>query len=281
MEEKYRKVKKIGEGATAEVYLVEEIATGRRYAMKVSEHAQLLKREASMLERVKHKAFPRVIEYFSQQINCLVMEYIEGSSLQEILDGGRKFELREIVYIMEEVLEALNALHMREEPIIYRDIKPANIMIEKSGRIRLVDMGAAFEKGMETEEGNGSQMAGTYGYGAPEQFWAGVVPSIRCDVYGAGKVLAYLLSGKNPAIPPYNMEQYCRGIRQVPPPFQMILERSLATNPLARYEDCISMKRDLKKAYEESRRKRLFKLHKKNHLNYIKCIWLSEYRRLF
>ncbi len=172
-------------------------------------------------------------------------------------------------------------LHMQEKTIIYRDIKPANIMIEKNGRIRLIDMGASYVNGMDTEGGRGNQMAGTYGYGAPEQFWSGVVPSVRCDVYGAGKLLAYLLSGKNPAIPPYNMEEYCKGIRQVPFSFQQILERSLAANPLARYEDCISMRRDLRKAYEESRRKGLFKLHKKPALNYIKCIWLSEYRRIF
>ncbi len=278
--EKYRRIKRIGEGATAEVWLVEEIVSGKPYAMKVSEHAELLEREAYVLERLKHKAFPQVKEYASQE-NCLIMEYVEGSNLQEILDGGKRFEIREILFIMEEVLEALNALHMQEEPIIYRDIKPANIMIEKNGRIRLVDLGAAYVCNMDGSDGRGEQMAGTYGYGAPEQFWAGVVPSIRCDVYGAGKVLAYLLSGKNPAIPPYNMEQYCKGSRQVPLPFQQILERSLATNPLARYEDCISMRRDLRKAYEESRRKGLFKLHKKPALNYIKCIWLSEYRRIF
>lgn len=278
--EKYHRIRKIGEGATAEVWLVEEIATGRSYAMKVSEYTELLEREAAILESLNHKAFPKVKEYESQT-NALIMEYVEGSSLQEILDSGRKFDIWEIRYIMEEVLEALNVLHIQKEPIIYRDIKPANIMIEKSGKIRLLDMGAAYVHGMDREDGKGKLMAGTYGYGAPEQFWSGVVPSARCDVYGAGKVLAYLLSGKNPAIPPYDMEQYCKGNRQVPFPFQQVLERSLATNPLARYEDCISMQRDLRKACEESCRKRLFKLHKKSSVNYIKCIWLSEYRRIF
>ena len=278
--EKYHRIRKIGEGATAEVYVAEEIATGNTYAMKVSEHRKLLEREAFILESLNHKAFPKVKEYVSQT-GELIMEYIEGNSLQELLDGGRKFEIGEILYIMENVLEALTILHMQKKPVIYRDIKPSNIMIERNGRIRLVDMGAAYVSGMDIEGEKGKFLAGTYGYGAPEQFWAGVVPSIRCDVYGAGKVLAYLLSGKNPAIPPYNMEQYCRGSRQVPFAFQRILERSLATDPLARYEDCISMRRDLRKAYEESCKRTLFKLHKKSSVNYIKCIWLSEYRRIF
>ena len=280
MEEKYHKIKKLGEGATAEVWLAKECATDSLFAVKVSEQKELLAMEAQILERINHRAFPKVKEYVSQQ-KALVMEYVDGHSLQEILDRGQEFKPREILYIMEEVLEALNVLHMQAEPIIYRDIKPANIMVERSGKIRLVDLGAAYIMVKNRDEETEMRPAGTYGYGAPEQFWNGVIPTVRCDVYGAGKVLAYLLSGKNPAIPPYNMEQYCKGIRQVPLPFQQILERSLATNPLARYEDCISMRRDLHKAYEECSKRSLFKLHKKSSVNYKKCIWLSEYRRLF
>ncbi|MBR6665628.1 MAG: serine/threonine protein kinase [Lachnospiraceae bacterium] len=280
MEEKYHKIKKLGEGATAEVWLAKECATDSLFAVKVSEQEELLAMEAQILERINHRAFPKVKEYVGQK-KALVMEYVDGHSLQEILDRGQEFKLREILYIMEEVLEALNILHMQAEPIIYRDIKPANIMVERSGRIRLVDFGAAYISGRNRDEETKMRQAGTYGYGAPEQFWVGVVPSVRCDVYGAGKVLAYLLSGKNPAIPPYNMEQYCKGSRRVPLAFQRILERSLATDPLARYEDCISMRRDLHKAYEECSKRSLFKLHKKSSVNYKKCIWLSEYRRIF
>ena len=280
MEEKYHKIKKLGEGATAEVWLAKECATDSLFAVKVSEQKELLAMEAQILERINHRAFPKVKEYVSQQ-KALVMEYVDGHSLQEILDRGQEFKPREILYIMEEVLEALNVLHMQAEPIIYRDIKPANIMVERSGKIRLVDLGAAYIMVKNRDEETEMRPAGTYGYGAPEQFWNGVIPTVRCDVYGAGKVLAYLLSGKNPAIPPYNMEQYCKGIRQVPLPFQQILERSLATNPLARYEDCISMRRDLHKAYEECSKRSLFKLHKKSSVNYKKCIWLSEYLRIF
>ncbi|MBR3825036.1 MAG: serine/threonine protein kinase [Lachnospiraceae bacterium] len=280
MEEKYHKIKKLGEGATAEVWLAKECATDSLFAVKVSEQEELLAMEAQILERINHRAFPKVKEYVSQQ-KALVMEYVDGHSLQEILDRGQEFKPREILYIMEEVLEALNVLHMQAEPIIYRDIKPANIMVERSGKIRLVDLGAAYIMVKNRDEETEMRPAGTYGYGAPEQFWTGVVPSIRCDVYGAGKVLAYLLSGKNPAIPPYNMEQYCMESRRVPLAFQRILERSLATDPLARYEDCISMRRDLHKAYEECSKRSLFKLHKKSSVNYKKCIWLSEYRRIF
>ena len=279
---KYRILHRIGDGATAVIYLVESMENGHRYAMKCSDDHELLKYEAEILKKIKGKYFPHFYEYLPDN-NSVIMEYVEGRNLQEILDSGKKFELGEIVFLVEEVLNALSNLHCNHPGIVYRDLKPANIMLEKSGRVRLIDFGAAFV--LEAEKRNQSEReiikAGTYGYGAPEQFWRGVIPDIRCDIYAVGKVLAYLLSGKNPAIPPYNMEQLCKGVKGIQISFQRILERSLATNPLARYEDCISMRRDLRKAYEESGRKELFKLHKKTSLNYIKCIWLSEYRRIF
>lgn len=279
MEERYKKIRKLGEGATAQVYLVEEIATGKAYAMKVSEKNGLLQREAQILSKLAHSGFPELKEYAG---NCLVMEYIEGKNLQELLDTGRKFSIKETWYLMEEILSLLYVLHKQEPPMVYRDMKPSNIMIGRNGKVYLIDFGTVYSQKMGlTGEGGQDIMAGTYGYAAPEQFWSGVVPHIPCDVYAAGKVLAYLLSGKNPAVPPYDMESYCRGLRKVTPEFQIIIERSLARNPLARYENGEGMRKDLRLAYEAYSKKRLFKLHKKVSHEYIKCIWLSEYRRIF
>ncbi len=279
MEDRYKIIKKLGEGATAQVYLVEDITTERRYAMKKSEREDLLRWEAQILEKLNDGGFPKVKEYVG---NSLIMEYIEGRNLQELLEEGKKFSMKEIRYLMEEILRLLHILHKQEPPMIYRDMKPTNIMIGKNGKVYLIDFGAIYSR----EIGIGSEMrqglmAGTYGYAAPEQFWNGVVPDIRCDIYAAGKVLAYLLSGKNPAIPPYDMENYCKGLKHVPEEFLMIIERSLSGNPLARYENCESMGKDIRLAYEANSAKRLFKLHKKVPHEYIKCIWLSEYRRIF
>ena len=279
MEHRYKEIRKLGEGATAQVYLVEEIATGKKFAMKKSEREELLQLEAQMLGKLNDDRFPKVKEYVGKR---LVMEYIEGKNLQELLEEGKRFSMKEILYLMEEVLGLLNILHTQEPAIIYRDMKPANVMIGRNGKVYLIDFGAVYNREIgangEIEQG---LMAGTYGYAAPEQFWKGVVPDIRCDIYAAGKVLAYLLSGKNPAIPPYDMENYCKGLKRVPEEFLRITERSLAGNPLARYETSESMRRDIRLAYEANSSKRLFKLHKKVPHEYIKCIWLSEYRRIF
>lgn len=279
MRDRYKEIRKLGEGATAQVYLVEEIATGKTYAMKRSGSTKLLQWEAKILEGLSGDGFPGLKEY---EGHCLVMEYIKGKNLQELLDEGRKFTIKEILYLMEEILSLLHILHNQNPPLIYRDMKASNILVGRNGKVYLIDFGTVYSGEMaENSKEKQRGMAGTYGYAAPEQFWNGVIPDRRCDIYGAGKVLAYLLSGKNPAVPPYDMENYCKGLRGLSTEFQVIIERSLAFNPAARYDTCENMIKDLRLAYEAFSKKRLFKLHKKVSHNYIKCIWLSEYRRIF
>ena len=279
MKEKYKIIRKIGKGATAEVYKVEEVSSGKTYAMKTCEKEELLREESGILQRLKGDRFPRFKECEGK---CLIMEYIEGKDLQQLINGGKQFSIKETVYVMEELLQALNDLHRQRPIIVFRDLKPANIVIDPLGKIHLLDFGAAYCKDeREFQPSTGVSMVGTYGYAAPEQFWSGMKPDLRCDIYAAGKVFAYLLSGKNPAEPPYDMKSYCKGLRGVPREFLPIVERSLALNPLARYEGCAEMSREIRLAYEEFSKKSLFKLHKKTTHNYIKCIWLSEYRRIF
>lgn len=279
---KYKKMKLLGKGATAEVYLVKEEESENYYAMKVGE-AALLRREWEILHEVESPFFPVGKEFISGEEGVLVMEYITGNTLQEILEEGRSFSLKEILYIMDGVLGALHYLHEKRPSVIYRDLKAANIMIDKTGKIKVIDFGAAVygeDRNRKTQETK-NIMAGTYGYAAPEQFWSGAVLDRRCDIYAAGKVLAYLLSGKNPAIPPYDMQNFCHGKKKLPEPFLEIIGRSLAMNPLARYEDCEKMRREIHKAYKVSTEKHLFKIHKKSLQTFEKCIWLSEYRRIF
>lgn len=278
---KYSNVRLLGTGATAEVYLVKEESSGCYFALKRADDG-LLQKEWVMLQEAGGIFFPKAIEWIPGAEGGLIMEYISGNTLQELLTEGKSFSLKECVYIMDGVLRAMHSLHENTPGIIYRDLKAANIMIDKSGAVKMIDLGAAVyaDKKQKNEAGK-RIMAGTYGYAAPEQFWTGVVLDRRCDVYAAGKVLAYLLTGKNPAIPPYDMQSFCQDGKKIPQPFLEIIERSLAMNPLARYEDCEKMRREIHGAYEEVGKKSLFKIHKKSTQTYEKCIWLSEYRRIF
>ncbi len=290
----YKKRLLLGKGATAQVYLAED-TSGKRFAMKVSENRELLQREAEIMCDLKSKYFPKFVEYLPQE-GALVMEYVEGQDLQTVLSRAEKLEPGEAVYIVEEILQALSVLHEHTPPMIYRDIKPANIMLCSGGEIRLIDLGAVcLEAGEDEREGTrevfeaarkeGKKMtvtrAGTYGYGAPEQFWEGARCDRSCDIYSAGKVLAYLLTGCNPAEPPYETEHLLQGLSGKAVVYRPVLERSLALSPQARFGTVVEMRRALQEVYEQSLEKHKFVKRQKTARIYEKCIWKSEYRRIF
>jgi serine/threonine protein kinase len=101
-----------------------------------------------MLGILNADGFPKVKDYVGKS---LVMEYIEGKNLQELMEEGRRFTMKEILYLMEEILRLLNILHKQEPPMIYRDMKPANVMIGRNGKVYLIDFGTVYSR--EIEEG--------------------------------------------------------------------------------------------------------------------------------
>lgn len=279
--EKYQIEGVLGKGATAEIYLGKEIETGNEYAIKVSDNVSLLSQEADILRQVQGNiVFPQFLDYVQGEKGYLVMEYIRGRNLQELLDEFGRFELGEAVWIMKEVLKGLAYLHSQEPPLIYRDLKPTNIMIEESGRVRLIDLGGCFclKEGKKQEN---IVHAGTYGYAAPEQFWAGIIPEPACDVHAAGKLLGYLLTGRNPALPPYHVEQYYQRDKKIPAPLKNVLKRCMAENVQARYKNGEVLLREMEKVEEVLSEKRRLFLQRSGDIIYKKCIWLSEYRRIF
>lgn len=202
----------------------------------------------------------------------LVMEYMEGGSLKTLLEKQGRLPVERAADIALELLKCLQTLHNQTVPLIYRDIKPENIMFDQNGRLRLVDAASVLP---------GRYRVGTYGYAAPEQFWDGVKLGPESDLYAVGKLLAYMLTGKNPGEPPYDMLQYCAKDRRVSPPFFQVIQRSLAVEGMGRYASAEAFSRELKLAVRESRRLKWRFFEKKHKINYEKCIWKSEYQRIF
>lgn len=277
--EKYKPGNLLGSGARSDVYEVYDKSNGRKYAMKVSSDKKVLQREADIMSKISNNAFPRMFEYTEGAAGYLLMEYVEGYNLQDLLDAGMKFTLAEVVWIMEEVLNALAFLHKQTPQMIYGDLKPANVVIEASGAIRIVDMGSVVYS--QEKEKSGKFRAGTYGYAAPEQFWPDMPPQPQWDVYAAGKMLGYLLTGHNPAFPPYQLEDFYRKNKFVPDSMKTVLDRCLAKSGQARYSDATLMKQHLQMAYDECKKKKWFHKKRRYEIEYKKCIWLSEYRRIF
>ena len=212
---RYEIIKKLGEGGMGAVYLAVDhnIDRGHLVALKentnTSEYNEgMFQREARMLARLRHPNLPRVTDHFidftdnqSTANQYLVMDYVEGQDLSEILHHQGAFSEAEALIIIEQVTAALEYMHNwietgseKSNPIIHRDIKPSNIRQTPTGEIRLVDFGLArFEAGGMTRM---QLNPFTPGFSPVEQYTGNT--STRSDIYALGATLYTLLTGKVP-----------------------------------------------------------------------------------
>lgn len=276
VKETYQIMEVLGQGAKAKVYKVQKQGEDCCFAMKVSGDKEILRKEADFLQKISNEVFPFFYEWLEGEKAYLIMEYLEGVNLQEVLDEGVQFTVDETLWILEPVLQGLVYLHQQNPYMVYRDLKPANIVLETSGRVCLIDLGSIF---CNTGKEITGARTGTYGYAPPEQFWEGMKPTPDWDVYAAGKLLGYLLTGMNPAIPPYHVEEIFQKDKRIPPVFGEVIQRCLSESKEVRYENAGDLLIALKMARDASKKKRIGR--KRKGFKYKKCIWLSEYRRIF
>jgi serine/threonine protein kinase len=167
------------------------------------EELKLFEREAKVLESLNHPQIPRYRDYFDIDKNlgggvpwfALVQDYIPGSSVQELLEKGKRFTEKEVRLIAKEILAILVYLHQLNPPVLHRDIKPSNLILGEDDRIYLVDFGAVQAQAAVT--GVTFTIVGTSGYAPLEQFWGRAVPA--SDLYALGATLIHLLTGIAPA----------------------------------------------------------------------------------
>jgi outer membrane protein assembly factor BamB/tRNA A-37 threonylcarbamoyl transferase component Bud32 len=199
-------------------------------------------READLLATLSHPAIPRIYDYFTQENNSyLVMEFIEGKDLEAVLRETDEFLPEDqVVNWAVELCDVLQYLHNHKpQPVIFRDVKPSNIMVDNHGTIRLIDFGIArvFQPGQK------GTMIGTDGYAPPEQYRGEASPA--GDLYALGATLHHLLTRRDPrAEPPFSFSE--RPIREINPRVSAELEgtinASLAYNPQDRFPSADAMK---------------------------------------
>lgn len=195
---RYKVEGKLGSGGSGEVYKAYHVHLRTPWALKVmSCDDTLAENELSILKKLNHPAFPRVVDVIREDGKIIVVfDYYEGPNLQELLNQYGRFDEKNVINWSLQILDALSYLHKCTlNPIIYRDLKPSNLIITGDGAIKLVDFGAAR---LFSENGkNDTIYLGTPGYAAPEQYGSGQT-DIRTDIYNFGMTVFHLLTGIHP-----------------------------------------------------------------------------------
>ena len=184
---------------------------------------QNFEREANILASLSHPAIPKIFDFFSESSRSyLIMEFVAGQTLEELIEARRHiFSEEEVVDWGLQICDVLAYLHSQKPPVIFRDIKPANLMVKPDGRIMVIDFGIA----KVFEHGQRGTMIGTEGYSPPEQYRGIAEP--RGDLYALGATLHHLLSGRDPRLePPFTFHE--RPIRLFNPDINPELETTIA-----------------------------------------------------
>jgi len=247
-------VRTLGGGGMKTVYLAEdqrlahrpcalaEMIDGFSDPQLRSKAADAFRREAEMLATLRHEHIPQIYDSFTEgQRHFLVMEYIDGGTLEARQEcAPSATETRLVVDMALGILDALEYLHTRNPPVVYRDLKPSNVMITNNGVVKLIDFGIA--RHFQPDET--ATMVGTHGYAPPEQYRGKIEP--RSDIYALGALMHYLLSGRDPSkeapfsFPP--LEQLRPDLR---PALSALINEALAYDPGARVGSASEFKRRL------------------------------------
>ena len=275
--DQYEILRELGRGGTSVVYLVKDKADGRNYALKVlrrddnkpeafeQEADQLrartknLRAEAEVLQALCtdeqgnvacHPGIPAYRECVCDEkgeFAGFVMEYVEGRSLQKILEDGRAYTVREAVEAGLQLCGIMEQLHGQDPPMIFRDLKPANILVRPDGQFVLVDYGAV--RKLRKSAGSDTMQLGTDGYAAPEQYGGWEQSDERTDIYGIGAVLHHMVTGRPPldtGLRPLREILGAEGESRQLDEMAKILLRCCMTAPSMRYSSCKELEKALR-----------------------------------
>lgn len=226
---KYKILNKVGQGGMSVVYLAMNEKANKQWAVKEVRKdgikdfevvKQGLVAETDILKKLNHPHLPSIIDVIDTDDSfIIIMDYIQGNSLNKALEEYGAQPQEYVIDWAKQLCDVLGYLHSRTPAIIYRDMKPANVMLKPDGNVMLIDFGTA----REFKEKNlaDTTCLGTVGYAAPEQFGGMGQTDARTDIYCLGATLYHLVTGMNPCEPPYEIKP----IREINPSLSSGLER--------------------------------------------------------
>ena len=250
IDDKYEILKLIGQGGMSKVYLAMDKRLNKQWAIKEIEKKAKDKNneiviqsaiaEANLIKQLDHLAIVRIVDIIDNgDVIYIIEDYIEGETLSTILENNGAQPQELVIEWAMQICEALEYLHTRKPPIIYRDMKPANVMLKPDGNIKIIDFGIARE--YKDQSLADTVSLGTKGYAAPEQFGGRGQTDARTDVYCLGVTLYHLLTGQNPCEPPYEIYPIRHWNPQLSAGLEAIIQKCTQLNPADRYQSCAEL----------------------------------------
>lgn len=250
---KYRIIKLLGQGGTAEVYLAEHIKLNSLRAIKhISKHHPLYKlqlKEALILKDLKHSCIPIVYDIEEDEDGSYIVEqYLEGITLKEYVRERNHLNDHIIIHFALQLCDLIKYLHSVKRPILYLDLKPDNIIVTNR-TIKLIDFGSAM---FRDEVDNNAEFYGTIGYAAPELYNNNGLDE-RSDVYGIGMLLYFMVTGK--AISTKGAEiEHIDMIKSGTKSLRRIISRCLRYDPSQRYASIYRLEQQLSAIMNRNKR---------------------------
>lgn len=263
--DRYELIKLIGRGGFFQVYLGKDKAN-KVYAIKVSDKNKpgmndatrsLLLQEPNLMMQFNYPAIPKVFDILEDEQHLFVVrEYIDGDVLSDLLSKNGPLTAERTVTLGIALADALQHLHTHTPPYIYRDMKPANVMVTPAGSVKLIDFGIAM-----LYNPNGPEdvtYLGTKGYAAPELYGGKGRIDPRADIYGLGVTLHQCVTGIQPNFPPYETPPICNVNPALPKGLEYIISKCIELNPDNRYQTCTELMVDLRNYQNLPPKKGLF-----------------------
>ena len=258
LKQRYRIIGPVGSGGMGAVYKAEDTQLGNRLvalkemrktgmtAQEVQQAVETFRQEATLLARLQHPNLPSIFDHFEEQGRWyLVMSFIEGETLQDYLSRQPqgKLPVGEALHIGMQLCTVLSYLHLQQPaPIIFRDLKPANIMRTSDGHIYLIDFGIA--RHFKPEQTRDTAYYASMGYAPPEQYGqAQTTP--RSDLYSLGVVLHQMLSGHNPSTTPFQMPSLLTQFPPLPPKLAQCISQMLELDEQRRPANVLAVRQIL------------------------------------
>ena len=256
---RYEIIRVIGKGGMSVVYLARDLKTNATLAVKDVERTgkdknqmveQNLAAEGKMLMQLLNPHLPKIYEIIENSTNFMfVMDYIQGESLDKVVAREGAQDMEKVLDWGMQVCDVFHYLHSQPVPIIYRDMKPANVMLQPDGQLKMIDFGTARTQKLGVVMQADTVCIGTAGFAAPEQYGGIGQSTARTDIFCLGATLYNLITGHSPCDRPTGilpLSQWNPALAGCP--LEEIIAKCTRNDPNERYQTALELREDLARA---------------------------------